>query len=164
MTHRGSLSTAPLAAPGPLDVAAHPFLAGLPEPSVRAILGCGRTEALDPGTVLLVSGDPADTVHLIHRGRAAVEVATPTGALLVDTAEPGDVVGWSWLLAPHRTRFDVRVVVPSVVTTLAAPALRAVVAADRDLHVALLERTLALTTDRLVGARLRVLDLYGPRR
>ena len=55
--------------------------------------------------MLFHESDPGDTVHLIVRGRAAVQVATALGsAVTLDVLGPGDVVGELALLGPDERR------------------------------------------------------------
>ena len=60
-----------------------------------------------PGSYLFHEGDPADTLLRApaRPGRDRDAHARPRTVVL-DTADDGDVVGWSWLIPPYRWTFD----------------------------------------------------------
>jgi CRP-like cAMP-binding protein len=71
-----------------------PLLAGLSEQERAALLAIARRRVFAPGEVVFHREDPADTLHLIRRGRFAVRIVTPLG----DTATlavlvPGETFG-----------------------------------------------------------------------
>ena len=62
-----------------------------------------RIVHFDPGALLLREGEDASTLFLITRGRVAIEIhVPPRGPIVIDTVEPGHVVGLSWIAAPSR--------------------------------------------------------------
>jgi CRP/FNR family cyclic AMP-dependent transcriptional regulator len=76
------------------------LLEGLGEAETQALLSIARRRRFARGEVVFHADDPADTLHLIDRGRFMVAVATP----LHDTAVlavlgPGDMFGELALLA-----------------------------------------------------------------
>jgi CRP/FNR family transcriptional regulator, cyclic AMP receptor protein len=56
-----------------------PLLAGIPEEEAQRILSIARRRTFGKGDIVFHREDPADTVHLIVKGRFAVEVVTPLG-------------------------------------------------------------------------------------
>ena len=55
-------------------------------------------------TVLLREGDDTGIFAIITRGRVALRMRVPErGPITILTVEPGDVVGWSAVVAPHRS-------------------------------------------------------------
>ena len=87
----------------------HPFFTGLPEPVVALVAGCAVNVHFRPGQHLFHEGEPADTFYVIRHGRVSLEVRAPAGSpVVVDSAHAEDVVGWSWLVPPHRWLFDAR--------------------------------------------------------
>ena len=71
-----------------------PLLAGVPEEEVRQLMAVARRRRFARDEVVFHRGDPADTLHLIAKGRFAVRVTTPLG----DTANvailgPGQAFG-----------------------------------------------------------------------
>jgi CRP-like cAMP-binding protein len=59
-----------------------PLLAGVPAEDVRQLLSVARRRTFKRGEVVFHHGDPADSLHLIVKGRFAVRITTP----LADTA------------------------------------------------------------------------------
>jgi CRP-like cAMP-binding protein len=59
-----------------------PLLAGVPAEDVRQLLSVTRRRTFKRGEVVFHHGDPADSLHLIVKGRFAVRITTP----LADTA------------------------------------------------------------------------------
>jgi CRP/FNR family transcriptional regulator, cyclic AMP receptor protein len=59
-----------------------PLLAGVPAEDIRQLLSVARRRTFKRGEVVFHHGDPADSLHLIVKGRFAVRITTP----LADTA------------------------------------------------------------------------------
>ena len=58
------------------------------------------------GEPLAREGEAAKTFYLIQAGHVALDLHTPErGAFPIQTVGPGEVVGWSWLVPPHRWHF-----------------------------------------------------------
>ena len=143
-------------------VANHPLLSGLPGDTVELVAGCARNAAFEPGALLLVEGQPADTLYLIRRGRVALEVRSPArGAMVLDTLTPGQILGWSWLFPPYRWSFDARALDPVGVVCVDATCLRAKAEADPVFGYELMKRLGIILLERLQAARIRLLDVYG---
>ena len=71
-----------------------PLLADLPEEDVRALLSIARRRTFRRGEVVFHRDDPADSLHLIVRGRFGARVVTPLGEeVLLDVMGPGRSFG-----------------------------------------------------------------------
>jgi CRP-like cAMP-binding protein len=143
-------------------VASHPLFAGLPAGVTSEIAACCRTVAYGPDELLLVEGQPADTLFLVQRGRVAIEIhGADRGTLVVETVETGGAVGWSWLFPPYRWNFDARALGPVGAVAADATCLRAKMDADDEFGRLLVTRVAGVLLERLQATRLRLLDLYG---
>nr|WP_294544724.1 cyclic nucleotide-binding domain-containing protein [uncultured Rhodopila sp.] len=143
----------------------HPLFAGLPRPFLALAAGCARNAAFQTDDYIFHSDDPADWIHLIRHGRAALEIAVPgRGAVVFKTIGEGDVVGLTWLLPPYRWGYDARAAEPTRTLALDARCLRDKCEADHDLGYEVLKRFLGVLVQRLHAARLQMLDVYGRRR
>jgi CRP/FNR family transcriptional regulator, cyclic AMP receptor protein len=143
-------------------VADHPLFRDLPGDAVGPVAGCARNVAFAPGELLLVEGEPADTLYLVRRGRVAIEVRSPTqGSIVIETVGPGSVVGWSWLVPPYRWHFDARAQTDAGAIAVDGACLRAKAEADPELGYALMKRVATVLLERLQMTRVRLLDLYG---
>ena len=139
-----------------------PAFAGMPAGHLELIAGCAVNEVFLDGEHLAREGEPANSFFVIRRGTVALETFVPQrGALLIETLHDNDLVGWSWLVPPHRTQFDVRAV--GAVHTIAfdGACLRGKCEADPALGYDLLRRFSAVIVERLQATRLRLIDIYG---
>ena len=139
-----------------------PSLAGLAPEQSSLIAGCGRNVVFDSGAHLFLEGDRADAFFAIRSGSVALEIAAPPrSALIVETLQGGDVLGWSWLFPPYRTMFDARAL--GVVRTIAfdGACLRGKCDQDPQLGYVLMKRFAEVMVERLQATRLRLLDVYG---
>jgi len=142
----------------------HPFFAGLAREDVALLAGCGVNVRHDAGAYLFHEGDPADRFFVLRRGAVALEVHAPgAGAIIIETRGAGDVLGFSWLFAPHRVRFDARVVEDVSATSFDGTCLRRHCDDDPRLGYDLMKRFSSLLLERLQSTRLQLLDVYGDR-
>jgi CRP-like cAMP-binding protein len=143
-------------------IASSPVFAGLPDDDLDLIAGCARNVHFDEGELLAREGDAADTFYLVRRGRVALELHTPDrGSLVIDTADAGDVVGWSWLFPPYRWHYDARAVEGVSAIAFDGACLRGKCGDDPRLGYELMQRFAQVMVDRLQHARFRLLDVYG---
>jgi CRP-like cAMP-binding protein len=143
-------------------VAESPVFDGLDHEQLELIAGCGRIVALDAGDRLFREGDPADRFFLLRRGRIALTTHAPArGDITIETLEPGEVIGWSWLFAPYRWHFDARVVEDAGVVAFDGACLRGKCDADKALGYELMQRFAHVLVGRLQHTRARLLDVYG---
>ena len=139
-----------------------PGLQDLSEDHRRTIAGCARNVVFEPEEKILREGDPADTFFVIRRGVVALETFAPRrGALTIETIEAGELLGWSWLFPPYRTKFDARAVQEVHAIAFDGACLRGKADADPALGYDLLKVFAAVMMDRLQGTRLRLIDIYG---
>ena len=83
------------------------FFAGLDAPAPRLIAGCASNVTFDArastcsarATRRQVLPDP-------RRQRRARDLRPGAGAVVIETLDAGDVLGWSWLFPPYRWHFD----------------------------------------------------------
>jgi CRP/FNR family cyclic AMP-dependent transcriptional regulator len=69
-------------------------LSGIAPDDVRALLSIARRRRFDRGEIVFHQDDPADSLHLIVKGRFAMRLRTSLGEdVLVDVRGPGDVFG-----------------------------------------------------------------------
>ena len=139
-----------------------PSLAGLPPEHRATMAGCGRLHVFYPGEPLMREGDAADEFFLIRRGAVAVETDVPgRGPVTLETLEPGELLGWSWLVPPYRSAFGARALEDVHVIVLDGACLRGKCERDPDLGYALLKVVATVFVRRLEDTRLRLLDLYA---
>ena len=89
-------------------LAATPLLRRAPARGQRARRRVRLAVASPPGDALAHDGDAGRRVLRAARGpRRAPAARRHRGDIVVETLGRDEVVGWSWLFAPHRWRFDV---------------------------------------------------------
>lgn len=139
-----------------------PVFEGLDPDTLELIAACARNEAFPEGRLIVAEGDQADTFLLVRRGRVALELHTPSrGPVVVETIEPGEVVGWSWLFPPYRWHLAVRAVDDVGAISFDGSCLRTRIEDDPVLGFDLMQRFARLAIDRLEATQLRLLDVYG---
>lgn len=140
----------------------HPFFAGLDQPTLELLAGCATNVHFNANEVLFHEGDQADTFYIVRKGLIAIQVQSPSaGGIVVDTAEAGGVVGWSWLVPPYRWMFDARASEPTSAVAFDGACLRGKCESDPVVGYALMKRVAQVMFDRLEAARLRLIDMYG---
>ncbi len=81
------------------------LLDGLGDTEVQALLSIARRRKFARGEVVFHEHDPADTLHLVEKGRFAVRVATPLGdTAILSILGPGDMFGEMSLLGDADAR------------------------------------------------------------
>jgi len=114
-----------------------------------------------PGEMLAREGETAKAFYLIQAGHVALQLHTSDrGVVPIKTVGTGEIVGWSWLVPPHRWQFDCRAV--DAVQGLAFDAvwLREKCEQDHELGYHLLKQLVAEIANRLAATRLELLDIY----
>jgi CRP/FNR family transcriptional regulator, cyclic AMP receptor protein len=78
---------------------------GLPEQDVRDVLSIARRRTFGRGEIVFHQDDPADTLHLVAKGRFAVRVSTPLGdTVVLAVLGPGDMFGELALIGDKGVR------------------------------------------------------------
>ena len=146
-------------------LAGHAFFAGFEPKYLKLLEGCASNLRYDKGSYLIRHGEDADRFFLIRRGLVQIELYAPDrGAVPVVTVDPGEVLGWSWLVPPYRWSFDARAVETTIAVSFDGKCLRKKLEADHELGYQVLKRFTQVIAKRLDAARLQVLDLYAPPR
>ena len=90
----------------------HELLNGLSAPEVDQILGLGTRITVPSGGSLFLLGDPADRIFLTVRGRIRLTLPMQLRGreeeILIEEKSPGQTVGWSALIPPHRFTLSAR--------------------------------------------------------
>jgi len=143
-------------------IADSPVFAGLDSAQLELIVGCAKNVGFARGERLFREGDPADTFYLVRRGRVVLTTHVPArGDVAIESLEPGEVVGWSWLFAPYAWHFDARALDDVRAVAFDGECLRGKCDDDPTLGFALMSRFAEVIIDRLQHTRIRLLDIYG---
>ena len=80
-------------------------MADVPDEALRAVLTIARRRTFEKNEIVFHRGDPADSLHLIVKGRFAVRIATPLGdTATLSVRGPGDSYGELALLGGESAR------------------------------------------------------------
>ena len=141
--------------------AKHAFLEALSERH-RMILASGAvTFTAKLGEVLAREGSTAKKFYLIQSGQVSLGIETPeSGVVEVQKVGMGDVIGWSWLVPPHRWKFECRAVNQVQGIAFDAEWLREKCEQDHELGYHLLKELLAVVASRLTATRIQVQKFY----
>ncbi len=143
-------------------ISEHPFCKGLEAHAVDLLTNCSSNVRLLPGHHLFREGTEANQFYLIREGKISLESPAPQSPCVsVEYVEAGEVLGWSWLVPPHRWRFGARAVEPVSAIAVNGKCLRAKCEKNSDLGYALLKRSVEILGQRLEATRFRLLDLYS---
>ena len=139
-----------------------PVFKGLDQEQLELIAGCGSNVVFAAGERLFREGDQADTFFLVRHGLVALDTDVPNRAdVTVETVGPGEIVGWSWLLEPHRWHFTGRAVELVRAVQFDGVCLRKKCEEDPALGYELLSRFAQVLVNRLQATRLQLMDVYG---
>jgi CRP-like cAMP-binding protein len=144
------------------QIALHPFLHDLPTGWLQRLAVHGRMVLRHPGHRLFGEEAPADRFWLLRSGSVALDFHVPgRGDIVIERIGSGSVVGWSWLLPPHRWSMGAVVADECRAIELDAAGVRTLIAEDPDLGRELTMRFVAVMAERLGAARHRLVELYA---
>jgi CRP-like cAMP-binding protein len=142
----------------------HKFFQGIDEKYISDIARQATIVQFGKGDFLLKEGDDADEFYLIVKGKVAIEIFAPNrGAIPIQTVEDGEMLGWSWLIAPYKWRFSARAVTGTETIALNGKTLRDQCEKEPRLGYVLMKHVVGVFTRRLEQTRLQLLDVYGTR-
>jgi len=140
--------------------AGHAFLKGLSERHLMLLASGVKPMSFAAGEYLGREGEEARAFYLILSGKVSLGVHTPDrGVVPVQTVGAGQALGWSWLVPPHRWRFDCRAVDAVQALAFNAEWLREKCEQDHELGYHLLKHLVGVIAGRLAATRLQLLDL-----
>jgi len=140
----------------------HPFFEGWATQHLQLLVGCASNVRFPSGEYVFREGQEADRFYLLRQGKVALQIDTPRrGPITIQTLEPGEVLGWSWLIPPYFWRFDAKAVEPVHALALDGTCLRAKCEQDHDLGYELLKRFSHLIEMRLQATRIQLLEIHN---
>ena len=138
---------------------AHSFTLGLDETYLKMLVPLAEVRAYNAGERIITAGEPAQACFLVRDGRVSVEVRQENGNVTVLQYLTGShVLGWSWLVEPHRWCFDATAQALTRVIVLDAAALREQMAADHEFGYWMYRRFTEVCAERLQATRVQLLE------
>jgi CRP/FNR family transcriptional regulator, cyclic AMP receptor protein len=140
---------------------ASPFAERLAPVALARITGIAEAAAFAPGETILREGSPTPFLGVVLVGRVALRLHVPDrGAQTLFTVEPGELLGWSAVVAPYRSTADAVALEPTDLITFEASALRSLLETDRGLAADVLQLVVEGLSDRLTLSWHQRLDLF----
>lgn len=157
-----TLSTPP-ASPDPVTaLSASWFGAGLSPEAIARLAAIAEVRQVQPGTDLTREGQVTEAFSIVLSGRVALRTLVPErGMVTILTVEPGDVLGWSAIVPPHRGTSTSVAIEPVTLLELSGERLRALLRADHALAASVYPRVLQAVARRLAATRFQLLDLFA---
>ena len=122
----------------------------------------GELQDFEADEVILQEGDDAREMGILLSGRLALRTLVPErGAVTILSVEPGDIFGWSAVLADTQAQSTVVATEASKALVIEGTKLRAALKEDHALAASLYPRVLKAVARRLRSTRLQLLDLFA---
>lgn len=138
------------------------FGAGLSPEAIARLAAIASFRDLPTGTELTREGQITEAFSIVLSGRVALRTLVPErGEVTILTVEPGDVVGWSAIVPPHRATSHCIAIEPVRALDLRGEDLRALLRSDHALAASVYPRVLQVVARRLSATRLQLLDLFA---
>jgi CRP-like cAMP-binding protein len=140
----------------------HPFLRGMDEAQLKLLVGCASNVSFGQGEYLFREGEDADCFYILRHGKVSLETFAPgKGAIAILTLGEGEILGWSWLVPPHKWSYDGRALELTRAVSLDGKCLRAKCEEDHDLGYEIFKRFSVIISQRLAATRIQLMDIYG---
>ena len=138
-----------------------PFFDGLAARHRAALASHARVSTFLEDEFVFRQDGHAATFWVLLEGRIALDVPSPHGDRVIATLNQGDILGFSWLFAPHRWQFDARAMTLVTAVEFDGAAIRPACEDDHELGFELMRRFARIVTSRLQHTRIQLLDLYA---
>ncbi len=144
------------------EIQSHPFFHGMSHEFVSAIAPEAEERSFVADDMIATEGGEADVLYLVVEGKVALELeAADRPPITVQTVGPGELVGWSWLVPPHRWRFNVRALKRTRLIALEGGIIRRTLHAHPEWGFEFMVRFMPVLAERLENTRIQLLDIYG---
>lgn len=135
----------------------------LPAEHRQRLMEVAREVAFPMGARLFEEGRHADRFWIIRTGTVDLDMKVPgRRAAVIESLGHNELVGWSWLFAPHRWHLGAVAASPVRAYEFDATVVRSLCEADPEFGRSIAQWVGGVVARRLHAARTRLLDLYGP--
>ncbi|WP_369214897.1 Crp/Fnr family transcriptional regulator [Streptomyces flavofungini] len=139
------------------------MLRALPVEHRQRLMRVAREVSIAQGTRLFEEGSRADRFWIIRTGTVELDTRVPgRRAAVVERLGHNELVGWSWLFAPHVWHLGAEAVTPVRAYEFDAAAVRGMCQDDPAFGRGVTQWVGEVLARRLSAARTRLLDLYAP--
>jgi CRP/FNR family transcriptional regulator, cyclic AMP receptor protein len=145
------------------DLSTLEFFTELSEDTLRFLFECSSPIVIKKGQILLRQGENADKFYLIRSGSISIQMPAIMGPTLeIQTLGIGQVLGWSWLIAPYKWHFQTSAEEDSELLQFDGAAIRARCEQEPKFGYELLKKFAGLMSERLNAARVKMMDEWNP--
>ena len=138
------------------------FCRDLPEEYMKRIASAGQVREYPAGAYVFREGQSSAHVYLVAEGEVGLEVTLPGHEpARLQTAGPGELLGWSPVLGLGPMTASARALTPSRLIALSADRIRELSRADPLFGIEFLRRTALALAQRLNATRLQLLEACG---
>jgi CRP-like cAMP-binding protein len=135
------------------------FCKGLSKDYQRRLLSLGEVKTYQPGDRLFFEGQRSENVYLLTQGQVALETAMPgQEPMRFQTAEAGELLGWSPLLGLGVMTATARALTPCCALALHAPRLLALAVEDPEFVLEVMRQTAVTLARRLNATRRQLVE------
>lgn len=135
----------------------------LPAGHRARLLRTAREVSFPEGARLFEEGGRADRFWVVRTGSVDLDMRVPgRRAAVIERLGHNELVGWSWLFAPHVRHPGAEAVTPVRAHEFDAAAVHELCRDDPEFGRALTRWVGDVVAHRLHAARVRLLDLYAP--
>ncbi|MFB7241503.1 regulator [Streptomyces populi] len=139
------------------------MLRALPAQHREQLLRVAHEVSFPEGARLFEEGGRAGRFWIVRTGTVALDLRVPgRRPAVIETLGHNELVGWSWLFAPHVWHLGAEATSPVRAYEFDAEEVRAMCENDPSLGMAVAQWAGRIVAHRLQSARTRLLDLYAP--
>ena len=138
------------------------FAEGIPGDHLQCLSRVSRLLRVPAGARLFREGDVEDEVFVITAGHIRLSMNVPgRGDVAFLTTGPGELVGWSGLVADGRMTATATAVEDTTLIAMSGEKLRDLCSREQVLGYVLMQRVAQVLSQRLLSTRLQLLDLFA---
>jgi len=138
------------------------FGGGLSPEAIARLVSIASLRSVPAGTELFHEGQVTEAMSIVISGRVALRTLVPErGMVTILTVEPGDIIGWSALVPPHRATSVGIAIEPVTLIDFPGERLRQLLREDHPLAASVYPRVMQAMSRRLAATRLQQLDLFA---
>jgi len=138
------------------------ILKGLTPKQIETLDRCASSVQFQTGNLIFEQGKEALRFYLIRSGKVGLELYTPErGPRPIQTIDPGDLLGSSWIVPPYKWQLDARALGRTEAIAFDARRVQSECQADHELGYELLSRFFIAISRRLDAAQKKILEMYA---
>ncbi|MCH0565792.1 MULTISPECIES: Crp/Fnr family transcriptional regulator [unclassified Streptomyces] len=135
----------------------------LPAEHRQRLMALAHEVSFPQGTRLFDEGAKAERFWVIRTGTVDLDMRVPgRRPAVIDSLGHNELVGWSWLFAPHIWHLGAEAATPLRAYEFDAAEVRALCKEDPEFGLNVTQWVGDVLAERLRAARTRLLDLYAP--